>query len=101
MKKITFLLLIAVAMAFSSCMTTQTAVGEYAQQAGHPTKYAKAKQVWVFWGLIPVGRTSTATPQDGNCMVKTKLKFGDFLITGLTGGIVSTETVTVYIKPQN
>ncbi len=77
---------------------TKTSVGEYKQQTGEEYTYAKGKQLWLFWGIIPVGRTSVATPPDGNCEVVTKLKFGDFLISGLTGGILTSQTIKVNAK---
>jgi hypothetical protein len=84
----------------SSCMVTKTPVGTYKQETGQVYRYAKGKQVWLFWGLIPCGRTSVATPTDGSCMVKTGYGFGDVLISVLTGGIVSTYSIKVYDKKQ-
>ena len=82
----------------SSCMTTQTPVGEYLSIQGDSYTYDKGKQFWLFWGVIRLGRTHVNTPSDGNCMVITKKKFGDVLITGLTGGIVTTHSIKVEAK---
>ncbi len=89
---------IIASLSLSSCMTTKTSVGEYKQQTGNEYTYAKGKQLWVFWGLVPLGRTDVATPPDGNCEVITKLKFGDFLISGLTAGILTSQTIKVKAK---
>jgi hypothetical protein len=43
-------------------------------------------------------KTSVSTPVDGNCQVITRFSFVDFLISGLTGGIVRTETIKVKAK---
>jgi hypothetical protein len=98
MKKTILSCFIAVALMSTSCMTTKTNVGAYKESAGNPYVYSKAKQVWLFWGLIPVGRTSVSTPTDGNCQVITRFNFTDVLISGLTAGIVTTETIKVKAK---
>jgi hypothetical protein len=40
------------------------------------------------------------TPSNGNCQVVTKYKFSDVLITGLTGGIVSSYSIKVEVKKE-
>jgi len=79
-------------------MMTKTSVGEYKEQAGQEYVYAKGKQMWLFWGLIPMGRTNVNTPKDGNCEVITKYTVGDVLVTVLTVGIVKTYTIKVMAK---
>ena len=60
--------------------------------------YAKGKQIWFFWGILPFGRTSVNTPGDGNCQVITRYNLVDALISGLTGGIVTSYTIKVKAK---
>jgi hypothetical protein len=79
-------------------MMTKTQVGEYTQQEGKEYVYAKGKQMWLFWGLIPIGRTSVATPPDGNCEVITKFRFVDALISTVTAGIVTSYSIKVKAK---
>ena len=79
-------------------MITKTSVGQYTETKGQVYTYAKGKQLWVLWGLVPLGRTNVNTPGDGNCQVVTKLTFSDFLITGLTGGILSSYSIRVKAK---
>ena len=99
MKKI--ILSIFVLIALSSCMVTKTPVGGYLNTTeGKEVTYDKGKQFWVFWGLVPVGRTHVNTPSDGNCQVVTKYKFVDLLITGLTGGFVSSYSIKVEVKQE-
>lgn len=71
-KKIKLLTLITiftlmVSTTLTSCMTTKTSVGAYRETQGNEYTYAKEKQIWLFWGLMPLGRTSVNTPSDGNC----------------------------------
>ena len=82
----------------SSCMMTKTNVGAYRETQGNDYTYAKGKQLWLFWGLLPMGRTSVSTPGDGNCQVVTKRNLGDVLISGLTAGIVTSYTIKVNAK---
>jgi hypothetical protein len=105
MKKIKTLLTVVlfaftVSLTFTSCMTTKTNVGGYRETQGEEYTYAKGKQIWLFWGTVPMGRTSVSTPADGNCQVITKYNAGDFLISGLTGGIVSSQTIKVKAKKK-
>lgn len=87
-----------VALFASSCMTTKTNVGAYREIQGTEYTYAKGKQMWLFWGLLPIGRNSVNTPESGDCQVITRFNFVDFLISGLTAGIVTTETIKVKAK---
>ncbi len=92
------LLAITVSTTMPSCMTTKTSVGAYRETQGNEYTYAKGKQVWLFWGLMPLGRASVNTPGDGNCQVITRFNIGDFLISGLTAGIVTTQTIKIKAK---
>ncbi len=89
---------IFMSITFSSCLTTKTSVGAYRETQGSEYTYAKAKQLWLFWGLMPLGRTSANTPGDGNCEIITKFTIGDFLISGLTGGLITSYTIKVKAK---
>lgn len=100
MKKLKILLM-ASTLALSGCFTTKTQVGAYKQTQGIPYTFAKGKQIWILGGLIPIGRTSVATPPDGNCEIVTKFTFGDVLIAGLTFGVVNTYTIKVKSKQRN
>ena len=82
----------------SSCMMTKTSVGTFRETKGFEYTYSKSKQWWLFWGLVPVGRTNTATPASGACEVITRHNFFDFVISGLTAGIFTTMTIKVKAK---
>ena len=100
MKKILILsaFILALAILMSSCMMTKTPVGNFRTTQGSTYTYAKGKQVWLFWNLIPLGRTSVATPATGSCQVITKFNLIDILVSGLTVGIVDMETIKVEAK---
>jgi hypothetical protein len=98
MKK--FLLTIILLSGFTSCMMTKTPVGAYLETPGKEVTFDKGKQFWLFWGIVPVGRTHVNTPSNGNCQVTTKIKLGDFIISGLTVGIVTSTSIKVEVKEQ-
>ena len=85
----------------NSCMTTKTSVGMYRETEGSEYTYAKGKQFWLFWGAMPLGRTNVNTPKDGICEIVTRHNFGDVLISGLTGGLVTSYTIKVNAKKKN
>ena len=70
-------------------------------ETGETYRYSKAKQVWLFWGLAPLGRTNVNTPEDGSCEIITRRSFGDVLISSLTLGLVTTYTIKVKDKKKN
>ena len=84
----------------SSCLMTKTSVGTYKESIGKEYTYDKGKQMWLFWGLVPIGRTDVSTPTTGECEVITKFKFSDVLVSGFTGGIVTSYSIKVKAKKQ-
>ncbi len=100
MKLITRILLVLIITSslLSSCMTTKTNVGTFREDEGKIYTYAKGKQVWLFWGFLPTGRSSIKTPEHGNCKVITRLNFADLLISSLTAGIVTTQTIKIQAR---
>ncbi|PCJ80151.1 MAG: hypothetical protein COA49_09200 [Bacteroidetes bacterium] len=99
MKKIQILSIVLLSsMVMSSCMTTKTSIGSFNEDEGKEYVYDSGKQMWLFWGLLPIGRTDVSTPVDGSCEVITKFRFTDVLISGLTGGIVTSYTIKVKDK---
>ncbi|MBQ7388572.1 MAG: hypothetical protein IJW01_04310 [Paludibacteraceae bacterium] len=96
------ILIIALLMALilPSCMTTRTSVGSYRETEGKQYVYSRGKQCYLFWGLLPLGRTRVATPASGNCEVRTRYNFWDALVSTITGGIFQMQTIRVYAKKQ-
>lgn len=96
MKKLLFF--VASLAMMTSCYTTWTNVGNYRsleKQGLDEYRYEKDKQFYLFEGLIPLGHSHANTPNEP-CEIKSKFNFGDFIITGITGGIISSRTVYVY-----
>lgn len=92
--------ILAVITLMTSCMMTKTPVGAYLETPGKEVTFDKGKQFWLFWGLMPIGRTHVNTPSNGNCQVTTKIRLTDFIISGLTGGIVTSTSIKVEVKQQ-
>jgi hypothetical protein len=102
MKKIQILSIVLLSsMLMSSCMTTKTSVGSFNEEEGKEYVYDRGKQMWLFWGLLPIGRTDLSTPSDGTCEIVTKFKFTDVLISSLTGGLVTSYSIKVKDKKQD
>lgn len=73
-------------------------MGAFKETEGQIYTYAKGKQVWLFWGFLPAGRTSVNTPGDGNCKIITRVNLTDVIISTVTAGIVTTQTIKVKAK---
>mgnify|MGYP001172781483 CR=1 FL=1 len=97
-KLVIFFAVVSIAALLSSCMMTKTSVGAFEETRGNEYTYSKGKQWWLFWGIVPIGRTNLSTPTDGSCQVITRYNFVDFLISGVTAGILTTETIRVVAK---
>ena len=102
MKKATILLLcfVSLLLGMTSCrsMKTATPVGNFRSSQGSTYTYAKGKQIYLFWGYVRLGRTSVATPANGDCCIRTYVTFWDRILTGLTGGIISAQSIAVDAK---
>lgn len=96
MKKIIFLALLVASM--TSCMSTKTTVGTFKEETGNEYVYDKGKQVYLFWGIMPIGRTNVSTPVDGSCEVITKIRLIDLALSACTGGIITIQSVKVKDK---
>lgn len=101
MKRITIIALMLLAvMSLTSCYTNRVNVAGYTSDFGEEKTYDRAKQWYLFEGLIPIGRAHLNTPADGVCQIRSYYSPLDALITVLTGGLVSTRTVKCYyIEP--
>lgn len=99
MKKLTFVLL-AFTLLLNSCMVNRHTVGDGpVGKKGSTLQYSKAKQPYLFWGLIALGNSNPAAPQSGNYQIKTSYNFWDGFVSMLTGGIFSMRTVRILVKP--
>lgn len=82
----------------TSCMTTKTTIGNYKEAEGKPYKYSKGKQLWLFWGFVPLGRTNVNTPEQKGFKLITRHNVSDIIITGLTFGIITSYTIKIKVK---
>ena len=92
------IIMILVATMLSSCMTTKTSMNKYKETPGQTYKYSKGKQCYLFWGLVPIGRPSVATPVGEPCQVRTSFRLFDAICSSITGGIFSMQTIKVVAK---
>lgn len=101
MKRLFLLAIIASMFLFESCLVHRHTVGDGpVGDAPRTEVYARAKQLYLFWGLVPLGHTQCATPKDGDYQIKTSHNIADAIITGITGGIVSIRTVKVNVYKE-
>ena len=98
MKITKVIIMILVATMLSSCMTTRTSMNGYKEASGKTYKYSQGKQCYLFWGLIPIGRTSVSTPEGEPCQVRTSFRLFDAVCSYITGGIFSMQTIKVVAK---
>lgn len=99
MKKSVMLLILSVVFLLPSCMVTKTNVKNYADLEGQEYYYAKGRHMYLFWGLLPVGKPAITQPVEIEpCQVRTSTEFVDGLVSTITGGIFSMQTVGVLAK---
>lgn len=92
----------AFAFMLTSCTVTRTTIGDGPiGKQGITQVHSKGKQLYLFWGLLPLGYTSPPIPADNNCQIKTSRNVGDALITYITFGIVQSRTIKVLVKKEN
>lgn len=90
---------LAVFLLLSSCMVTRTTIGDGpVGKKGKTEVYSKSKQFYLFWGFVKLGKGQPVIPEDKNLQVKTSYNVFDALVTTLTGGIFSMQTVKILVK---
>ena len=87
-------------MFLPSCMTTNTNVKNYDDLDGQEYYYAKGKQNYLFWGLLPLGKPNIQVPENEPCQIRTTTTFVDGLVSDLTIGIFSMQSVRILTKRQ-
>lgn len=100
-KKTNYLLLLIFIMIFGSCATHVQRLSIYNGPVGnHPSKtdtYSRSKQLYMFWGLLPLGWSQASTPTDKGFQVKTYKGFWDNVIGVISVGIVSSRSTKVIV----
>lgn len=90
------LLIFSLLLFSSSCMTHRHSVGDGPIGTKGKTKiYSRAKQAYLFWGLMPLGRPSPSTPSHGDYQIKTGFNVGDTFLGVITFGIVTFRTIRI------
>ena len=76
----------------SSCGMQKFSIGD---TSGQPVSQDKRKCVMLFWGILPIGRKQEfpAVADAKGYVITTRHNAVDFIITGVTGGIVGLKTV--------
>ena len=106
MKKLSrlFLMITFSIVLFSSCATHVQRLSVNNGPAGkHPSKtetYSRSKQLYIFWGLLPLGWSQPSTPTDKGYQVKTYKGFWDNVIGTITVGIVSSRSSKILIYEE-
>ncbi len=90
---------ILVATLLQSCFVNRHTVGDGPVGRNTNVKtYSRAKQVYLFWGGLSLGQANPALPPEGvGYQIKSVFNGWDGLISGITGGLVSTRTVKIKI----
>lgn len=88
-------LLLFIALVTPSCMTTEVIVGDKPDKT---EKHDQTKQFWLFWGLLRLGDSQPDVPEGQDMIIKEKFRFLDFVISGLTGGIITARTIIVEVE---
>ena len=92
------MLFLSMLLFLPSCMITQTSVKNFDELSGQNYYYAKGKQNYLFWGLMPLEKPNITTPQDEPCQVRTQQTFVDGLVSTITAGIFSMQSVQIVAK---
>ena len=93
MKKLQMMILVVVALLLSACATHTHVVGNGAQSNVSET----ARQLWVI-SLVPINDVDTqgmAGEGVTDYEITTQMGFIDIIISGVTGNIITSRTVTV------
>ena len=99
MKKYVVALGILSTIVLSSCSVQRYTVGNGPigpQQVERV--YARGRNFYLFAGLIPLNRATPVVPSDGNYQIKSSFNVVDWLITGITGGLITSRQTKILIR---
>lgn len=92
---------IALLLLGTSCMTHRHTIGEGPVGARGKTKiHSRAKQMYLFWGLVPLGRPEPHRPNHHNYQIKTGANFGDAVLSTITLGLVQWRTIRILVHAE-
>ena len=82
-------------------MVTRTTIGDGPVGSNGSTEvFSKSKQMYLFWGFVKLGSSQPVIPEDKNVQIKTSFNVVDAIVTSITGGIFSMQTVKVIVKKE-
>src|SRR5579863_5893854 len=88
-------------LSLNSCFVNRTTVADGPIGKEKSIKYAKAKQMYLFWGLVPIGQAQPRTPVECGYQVKSVFNFWDMLVSTITGGIFDLRTVKILVRKES
>jgi hypothetical protein len=88
-------------ISLSSCLTTKTSIGAFENSKTTEYTYSQSGQVWIFWGLVPVGRTQVKLPKDCNYQIIERYNAGNIFGMVLTLGFIHSRSIIVKVNPAD
>ena len=87
-----FFAAVLIAVILSSCGMQKFYIGE---TSGQTFNQDKRKCMHLFWGIVPIGRKQSfpSYADAKGYEITTRFSLVDYVISGLTGGIVTSKTV--------
>jgi hypothetical protein len=103
----TFIILLSltltISLGLSSCYVSRVDVGSNGNNFTAKDKatviYSKTKNVYLFWGLLPISTQQPPLPIDCNYTIETSTDFFDGLLYVITDGIFGMRTIKIKVKP--
>ena len=80
------------------CQTTRVTNGSGFNHKGS-TVLVKRKQIWLAWGLIPLGKNNIILPKESIVIIKNNAF--DLSVALITAGFVQTKTVKIKTTPYH
>lgn len=99
MKKV--ILAVGLIASLSSCYINRHSINNGPEGKTGVTRYSHAKQVYLFWGSVKVGRPAPPVPTNCGYQVVTAFKFEDLLVNFLTGGLVGMRNVRINVAKDS
>ena len=94
---ILFFTMLVLTLSLNSCFVNRTTVGNGPMGKIESVKYAKDKQMYLFWGAWAINKANPHTPAECGFQVKTSFNFIDMLVSTITVGIFSMRTVKILV----
>ena len=103
-KHLLFVSVITVLLTLQGCYVNRHTIGTGpVGKCYNCKKVSGYKQLYLFWGLLPIGNPGSVQPQGGEkgYQIKSSTNIVDMLINGLTFGILSSRTVKYLVRRED